>query len=119
MLHGYGMDPKTFSPAALVADANVANPNVALRPVIYVFPYGRCCYVNAQGQKDCRENDDEGRELGRVPGWARECNSGTFWINRRGYTPTDVTKYGDAFFELMDHVDATYRTLPTAEVEAR
>ncbi|MDX2012549.1 MAG: alpha/beta hydrolase-fold protein [Myxococcaceae bacterium] len=119
MLHGYGMDPKSFSPAALVADANVANPNVALRPAIYVFPYGRCCYVNAQGQKDCRETNDEGVELDRVPGWARECNSGTFWINRRGYTPTDVTKYGDAFFELMDHIDATYRTLPTADVDAR
>jgi hypothetical protein len=119
MLHGYGMDPKSFSPAALVADANVANPNVALRPAIYVFPYGRCCFVDAQGRKDCRETDDEGRELSRQQGLSRECNSGTFWINRRGYTPDDVTRYGDAFFELMEHIDATYRTMPAAEVEAR
>jgi hypothetical protein len=60
-----------------------------------------------------------GRDIGRLPGWERECNSGTFWVNRRGYTPGDETLYGDAFFELMDHIDKTYRTLPRAEVEAR
>lgn len=119
MLHGYGMDPSSFVPSALVADNYVASPALALRPLIYVFPYGRCCWVNAAGQKDCRETDDDRREIGDLPGWERECNSGTFWINRRGYTPDDATKYGDAFFELMDHIDATYRTLPAAEVDAR
>lgn len=118
MLHGYGMEPGSFVPSVLIADAYVASP-LALRPLIYVFPYGRCCWVNAAGQKDCRETDDMGRELRSLPGWARECNSGTFWINRKGYTPSDGTRYGDAFFELMDHVDATYRTQPAAEVDAR
>ena len=56
---------------------------------------------------------------GSLGGWERECKSGTFWINREGYTPADGTRYGDAFFELMDHVDATYRTQPAAEVDAR
>lgn len=119
MLHGYGMEPGSFVPSVLVADTYVASPSLALRPLIYVFPYGRCCYVNAAGQKDCRETDDDKRDIGSQPGWVRECNSGTFWINRKGYTPNDGTKYGDAFFELMDHVDATYRTQPAAEVDAR
>lgn len=119
MLHGYGMEPGSFVPSVLVADSYVANPGLALRPMIYVFPYGRCCWVNAAGEKDCRETDDMKRELGSIGGWERECKSGTFWINRKGYTPADGTRYGDAFFELMDHVDATYRTLPAAEVDAR
>jgi hypothetical protein len=119
MLHGYGMAPGAFLPSVLVADTYVASPQLALRPMIYVFPYGRCCWVKASGERDCRETDDMGRQLGSLSGWERECRSGTFFINRKGYTPADGTRYGDAFFELMDHVDATYRTQPSAEVDAR
>ncbi len=119
LLHGYGMEPGSFSSASLITDLYVADPKLALRPIIYVFPYGRCCWTNAAGQRDCRESDDQGRELGQQAGWQRECSSGTFWINRKGYTPDDGTKYGDAFFELMDHVDVKYRTLQTVEQDAR
>jgi hypothetical protein len=40
-------------------------------------------------------------------------------VNRKGYTANDATAYGDALFELMEHIDAKYRTLPAAEVDAR
>jgi hypothetical protein len=120
MLHGYGMDPKNFLSTALITDSYTVDKEVNFRPMIHVFPSGRCCFVNAlTKQKDCRETNDEGTDLDHVAGWERECSSGTFYVNRRGYTFDDVTPYGDSFFELMDHIDATYRTLPTADVEAR
>ncbi len=120
MLHGYGMEPKGFMGTSLITDAFVTDTDVQLRPIIYVYPNGRCCWINSvDGARDCRESDDNGDEVVRPSTWARECNSGTFWINRSGYTAEDQTLYGDAFFELMDHVDATYRTLPAADVEAR
>lgn len=120
LLHGYGMDPQGFMATGLITDAYVMDSDVRLRPVIYIFPNGRCCFINSStGERDCRNTDDMGNDLDGVPGWERECNSGTFWVNRRGYTPEDETLYGDAFFELMDHIDQTYRTVPAAEVEAR
>ncbi len=120
MLHGYGMEPKGFLATALLTDSYVTDTDVKFRPMILVFPSGRCCFVNqTTGQKDCRETDDSGTRLERIPGWQRECREGTFYVNRRGYTPGDISLYGDAFFELMDQIDARYRTLPAAEVDAR
>jgi hypothetical protein len=120
LLHGYGMSPQNFSGASVLTDVYVKDPDVRLRPAIYVYPNGRCCFVNtATGARDCRSTNDQGDDLEDVAGFERECNSGTFFINRQGYTSSDTTAYGDAFFELMDHVDATYRTLPAADVPAR
>ncbi|MFZ5441932.1 MAG: hypothetical protein ACOZQL_18145 [Myxococcota bacterium] len=120
LLHGYGMDPSGFVASAIIANNFVVDPNLQLRPVIYVFPNGRCCYVNkTTGAKDCRNTDDQGRDIDSLPEWERECNSGTFWVNRKGYTGEDATPYGDAMFELMDYIDSKYRTIPAAEVEAR
>ncbi len=120
LLHGYGMDPQGFVAAAIIANNFVVDPALQLRPVIYVFPNGRCCFVNkTTGARDCRNTNDMGQDIDRLPEWERECHSGTFWVNRKGYTPTDGTPYGDALFELMEHIDSQYRTLPAAEVEAR
>ena len=120
MLHGYGMDPSGFVAAAIIANNFVLDPQLQLRPVIYVFPNGRCCFINkVTGARDCRNSDDTGQDIDRMPNWERECHSGTFWVNRKGYTPNDGTPYGDALFELMEHIDAKYRTLPAAEVEER
>jgi len=120
MLHGYGMDPSGFVAAAIIANNFVLDPSLQLRPVIYVFPNGRCCFVNkVTGARDCRNTDDSGQDIDRLPDWERECHSGTFWVNRKGYTANDGTAYGDAMFELMEHIDAKYRTLPAAEVEER
>jgi hypothetical protein len=44
------------------------------------------------------------------------CNSGTFNTNQTGLDGNGP-RYQDAFFELMVHVDATYRVLPPVEVE--
>lgn len=120
LLHGYGMDPQDFVATAIIANNFVTDPALKLRPVIYVFPNGRCCYVNkVTGARDCRNTDENGMDLGRLPDLERECHSGTFWVNRRGFTNDDGTRYGDAMFELMDYVDSKYRTLKPADVEAR
>ncbi|MBL9039721.1 MAG: hypothetical protein JNG84_14485 [Archangium sp.] len=119
LLHGYGMEPEDFMATALVTDAYVTDTDVKFRPMIFVFPNGRCCWLKADGQRDCRENDDQGRNIDEGQGWVRECESGTFYVNRKGYTPNDQTRYGDAMFELFEHIDGKFRTMRPAEVEAR
>ena len=119
LLHGYGMEPEALLSTALLTDAYASDPDVQFRPMIVVLPDGKCCWQNEDGRRDCREHDDSGHAFNGGSGWSRECNSGTFWVNRKGYTSGDSTAYGDAMFELFDHVDSTYRTLKPAEVEAR
>jgi hypothetical protein len=120
LLHGYGMKPQSFMGTALISDTYATDPDLKFRPMIYVFPNGRCCYLNkVTGARDCRSMDDQGVDFDSLPDWERECNSGTFWINRSGFTPADAVRYGDAFFELMDHIDAKFRTVPAAEVDKR
>lgn len=121
MLHGYGMSPKDFMGTALITDSYVTDTDVKFRPMIMVFPNGRCCYVNSiTGAKDCRETDENGVDIDNAgPGWKRECQSGSFYVNRSGYDSTDQSKYGDAMFELMEHIDSKYRTLKPADVTER
>ncbi len=120
MLHGYGMEPAGFVGSALVADSNMLGENGKLRPMIIVFPSGRCCFRNRDtGARDCRETDETGKAIGQLPGFERECARGTFYVNGKGFLPGEGPRYGDAFFELMDEIDRRYRTLGPAEVEAR
>lgn len=119
LLHGYGMEPGTFMATAIIADAHTTDAATRFRPTIFVFPSGKCCFEGPGGQRQCREKDDQGRSYESQVGWQRECHQGTFWINRAGYTPADGTRYGDAFFELIEHIDQSYRTLRSTEVEAR
>lgn len=118
--HGYGSDSQSMMFTALVTDSYTQDVRVQFRPMIVVFPSGRCCFVHeATGEVDCRESDDDGVDLASKPGFKRECDKGNFYVNRRGYKPGDERRYGDSFAELMEHIDATYRTLPRAEVETR
>ncbi len=121
MLHGYGMNAKDFMGTSIITDLFVTDTDVKFRPMIMLFPNGRCCWVNSMtGGKDCRETDETGRDIDQTgPGWKRECESGSFYVNRSGYDGTDSSRYGDAIFELMDHVDSKYRTLKTADVVQR
>lgn len=120
MLHGYGMDPKAFMTTALITDAVVTDTDIKFRPMIMVFVNGRCCHINySTGQRDCRETGPDGKDLQFPPEFVRECISGNFFVNRSGYSFGDGTRYGDALYELMDHIDASYRTLKPTEVDAR
>ncbi|MBX7114636.1 MAG: hypothetical protein K1X64_09955 [Myxococcaceae bacterium] len=118
--HGYGSDSQSMMFSSLITDAYVQDVDVQFRPMILVFPSGRCCFTNAAtGGVDCRERDDNGVDWDDQPGWKRECEKGSFYVNRRGYKQGDERRYGDSFEELMEHIDATYRTVRPAEVEAR
>ena len=120
MLHGYGMEPAGFVSTSLVADSYMVGEHAKLRPMIIVFPSGRCCYRNdATGERDCRETDETGASIGSRQGFERECARGSFYVNGKGFTHGDGPRYADAFFELMDEVDRRYRTLRPTEVEAR
>lgn len=120
VLHGYGMEPTGMAATSLFADPNMKEGGGNLRPMIMVFPSGRCCRRElATGARDCREQNDQGVVIDSLQGWIRECNSGTFYMNSKGYTNGGGFAYGDAFYELVKEVDAKYRTLPAAEVEAR
>ncbi|MFL5320904.1 MAG: hypothetical protein ACJ790_14675 [Myxococcaceae bacterium] len=117
ILHGYGMDPSGMAATAIIADPQMKS---GMRPMILVFPSGRCCFRKlSTGERDCRENDDNGNSIEGQAGYARECNSGSFFSNGQGYESQSGIKYGDSFFELMQEVDTKYRTLQPAEVEAR
>ncbi|MBL8952221.1 MAG: hypothetical protein JNK82_15670 [Myxococcaceae bacterium] len=119
LLHGYGMAPKDFMATSLITDTFVTDPDVKLRPMIMVYPNGRCCWQNeTTGARDCREVDETGADVGGA-GWRRECESGSFYVNSSGWAPNEGVKYGDAMFELMEHIDGKYRTLEAAEVIER
>ncbi len=127
LLHGYGMEPSGFAEVTILSD-NFVVGDLKLRPVIYVFPNGRCCFINKDtGAKDCRnvtpnplsDGGVEYVDIDADPAWQRECRAGTFWVNSVGTTPDGGSRYGDAMWELMDYVDSKYRTLKPADVEAR
>ncbi len=118
--HGYGSDSQSMMFSSLITDAYVQDADIQFRPMIMIFPSGRCCFVHqGTGGVDCRERDDNGVDIDQLPGWRRECEKGSFYVNRRGYKPGDERRYADALPELLEHIDKTYRTLPSVEVEAR
>jgi hypothetical protein len=116
LLHGYTGEPKQMLQTVFLADTYMADSVVALRPMIVVAPSGACCFRHrATGARDCRETDDAGLGLASSGDWERECVGGSFFVDQAGAG----TAYEAAFFELMEVIDAKYRTLPAAEVDAR
>lgn len=114
--HGYGMDAANMSMMQILFNNYMESGEI--RPMIIGYPSGRCCYVRPDGSKDCRENDDDGTSLAGKPGYVRECIKGNFYQNRVGYTVgEDTSRYGDAIFEILDHIKKNYRTLAPMTVE--
>ena len=81
--------------------------------MIVVYVDGRCCMVDDQGNRSCNI-ETPGKTFGSK--WHRECHAGCFYVNRTGMGSADQTPYADSLFELMDYVDANYRTKPAADV---
>ncbi len=114
LLHGYGMHAAGsggFYEQALVFDGSMATG--AIRKAIVVFPSGGCCYRSIQnGEMVCTEFDAKGNASFKDPALEKLCRSGTFFVDAAGTDGSDELAYGQSFFELMDEVDARYRTLP-------
>ncbi len=104
-LHGYGMKPGDFLGYQLLFSDYMAS---GLMPkMILVYGDGRCCHVNEDdGERDCYL--PEGKEFAEP--WRRECHRGSFYVNRSGYFHGDDTAYEDSIFDLIRHVESTYRT---------
>jgi len=115
LLHGYTGAPKQILPSAFLADTFMKDSDVQLRPMIIVVPSGACCFVEqGTGARDCREEDDAKVAFAGRAGWERECVGGSFFVSQVG-----ASKYEESFLELMDEIDAKYRTLPAADVTER
>jgi hypothetical protein len=108
MGHGYGMDPDGMAATGIVFAAFMQSGNI--RPMIMIFPSGKCCFTYKDGTRDCREQNENG-DLDGQAGWTKECLTGNFYVNRQGFTGLDKTAYADSLFETLDYVDAHYRTL--------
>lgn len=101
LLHGYGMKAVGsggFVDSALLWDGAMAAGK--LHKMIVVFPSGRCCYEGADGERICTEAE------GAASGLPRACRSGSFFVDREG-----GPGYGTSLLELLDEVDAQFRTV--------
>ncbi len=128
-LHGLGQDASDLAPAALATGLLMSQGS--LPKALLVFPDGACCFVdNETGLRECAcgDNDDGVRmcvdpacqgeeascEVRAIPDnrLQRECHRGSLYAdmqtNRWG-EPRDDLGYKSSVFELVQHVDATYR----------
>jgi hypothetical protein len=123
LLHGVGQVPSGPGGFNLVSEIMfepyMSDPTAKIRKYLVVFPDGRCCFNGPNGARACTEADANGVPYSNQAGWVRECNSGTFYVNRQGFTPTDNTPYEDAMLDLIEYVDQNYRTLAPANVIQR
>jgi hypothetical protein len=114
--HGYGMQAagsSGFYVSNIIYDVFMQEGQI--RKMIVVYVDGNCCFVNTTtGERACTLEDEAGNERGR-PTWQRECVQGSFYADRDGYGPGDDFSYEQHVLELLDHVDANYRTLPPEE----
>ncbi|MFN7132814.1 MAG: hypothetical protein ACK4N5_12085, partial [Myxococcales bacterium] len=119
MLHGYGMkaagrDGFHIS-SAVIFEVPMQDLEFPMRKMIVVFVSGRCCFTHkVTGARVCTEEDPQGRSWDATPDYVRECASGNFYLDAAGYKPGAGLPYEQSFLELMDHIDATTRTLPPA-----
>jgi len=123
MLHGYGQDSTDLAPTSIalfeppMAALPRGAPGANARPYIVVFPSGRCCFQNDTTHAiDCTLAHD-GNDGGQI-GWTSMCTQGSFYINASGPSG-DAPAYEDGLLDLVDYIDANYRTLAPADVPQR
>ncbi len=121
MLHGYGMQAAGnggfLTSSVVIFDVPMQDLEYPVRKMIVVFVSGRCCYRNRDtGARVCTEENPQGKSWDSSPEYERECSSGNFDVDGTGYEGSDGIPYEQSLLELMDHVDATTRTLPPADV---
>ncbi len=114
--HGYGMQAagsSGFYASNIIYDGFMQEGQI--RKMIVVYVDGNCCFVHTTtGERACTLEDETGEER-RLPDWQQECVQGSFYADRDGYGPGDDFNYERHVLELLDHVDANYRTLPPEE----
>ncbi len=111
---------------------------------ILVVPEGQCCRIHKETGKrycachekegvdgwacadpDCEGTDEECEEFSIPKGdLVQECNGGHFFANQKSNKWGDleaakVMRYEDVVFDLVDHLDASYRTRKPQTVEVK
>jgi len=97
-LHGYGQEPNDLILSAIVFGNNMISDQILkddrMQKVIMVFPDGRCRF------------DDSAED------YEKECMKGSFYADSRWTGPDDGPQMESILLDLMDYIDATYRTKP-------
>jgi hypothetical protein len=92
-LHGYGQQPHDLVTSAIIFQNWMITPDLPedlrMQKLIMVFPDGRC------------------RSPDGTPDYQKECLSGTFYADS---VRPDGPQMETILFELMDYIDARYRT---------
>lgn len=133
-LHGLGQDANDLAPAALATAALMSQGRVPKS--LFVFPDGACCFLDHEtNQRECACGDEKDGvrqcvdpsctgpedtcEVRAIPDsrLERECQKGSLYADMQadkwGRPHADMG-YGTSVYELVQHVDQTYRTrLPT------
>ncbi|MGM0575105.1 MAG: alpha/beta hydrolase-fold protein [Myxococcota bacterium] len=135
-LHGLGQEASDLAPAT-IATSSLMDQG-AMPEVIVVFPDGACCYVHEPtGRRECAcrkgpdhtricidpdcEGDEDSCEERAIPRseLTEECNGGSLYfdlVSNRWGEPRDDLKYAASVMELVEAVDARFRTqLPDTE----
>ena len=111
VLHGYGQDPRDLEALALIANNNMNNALISyetrLPKFIAVYVDGRCRVQTVDGNQ--------------VP----ECVRGTFYMNSdrtipgagEGGAAVPIEQLDTWFTEVIDYIDANYRTMGASDVE--
>ncbi len=131
-LPGHGIACQSMSAAGLLFNMMMSGGELA--KFMFLCPEGQCCYRDqvtgtrecaclsgADGMMNCIDPSCQGAhetcDVRKIPKaqLEQECNGGHFFVNyecdRWGDTgAAEVMRYEDAFIELMDHLDANYRT---------
>ena len=98
-LHGYGQQPQDMVASAIIFQNWMISPSLPedlrMQKLIMVFPDGRC------------RSDDS------VPDSEKECIRGTFYADS---VRPDGPQMETILFELMDYIDANYRTKSPEEL---
>jgi S-formylglutathione hydrolase FrmB len=101
-LHGYGQEPNDLILSAIVFGNNMISDQICksdrMQKVIMVFPDGRCRFED--GALD----------------YQKECLKGSFYADSQWTGPDDGPLMESILLDLMDYIDATYRTRPEETV---
>jgi hypothetical protein len=104
-LHGYGQSPDDMVDASALFANQMINRNI---PEARRFQKFIVVYVDGR----CRPGYDVRDQV--APATGDGCEKGTFYVDQRG---DGQAKMEAAMLELMDHIDAQYRTKHPEEIE--
>jgi len=134
-LHGLGQTAQDLMPVALITSTLMEEGRMP--KVILVFPDGACCDRDKEnGERHCAcANEEDGQRVCVTPSCKgpetdcetsilpadrlhQECHGGSLYydlVSDKWGAAREDLNYGASVFDLIEHVDATYRTRGSEE----